>query len=54
MSECTLPREQALDRMSADAQSLGPDVIVTMRLATSTIMGGSAELLAYGTAAKLP
>ena len=46
-------REQALDRMRADAQSLGADAIVTMRITTSMIMGGSAELLAYGTAVRL-
>ena len=46
-------REQALDRMRADAQRLQADAIVTMRLTTSMIMGGSAELLAYGTAVKL-
>lgn len=46
-------REQALDRMRADAQSLGADAIITMRITTSMIMGGSAELLAYGTAVRL-
>ncbi len=46
-------REQALDRMRADAQSLGADAIVTIRITTSMIMGGSAELLAYGTAVRL-
>lgn len=46
-------REQALDRMRADAQSLGADAIVTLRVTTSMIMGGSAELLAYGTAVRL-
>ena len=46
-------REQALDRMRDDAQRLGADAIVTMRITTSMIMGGSAELLAYGTAVKL-
>ncbi|GGB57659.1 MULTISPECIES: YbjQ family protein [Henriciella] len=46
-------REQALDRMRADAQSLGADAIVSMRITTSMIMGGSAELLAYGTAVRL-
>lgn len=46
-------REQALDRMLADAQRLQADAIVTMRVTTSMIMGGSAELLAYGTAVKL-
>lgn len=46
-------REQALDRLRADAQSLGADAVVTMRITTSMIMGGSAELLAYGTAVRL-
>ena len=46
-------REQALDRMRADAQRLDADAIITMRVTTSMIMGGSAELLAYGTAVKL-
>ena len=46
-------REQALDRMRDDAQRLGADAIVTMRITTSMIMGGSAELLAYGTAVRL-
>ncbi|MEQ9316537.1 MAG: YbjQ family protein [Henriciella sp.] len=46
-------REQALDRLRADGQSLGADAIITMRITTSMIMGGSAELLAYGTAVRL-
>ena len=46
-------REQALDRMRDDAQRLGADAIVTMRITTSMIRGGSAELLAYGTAVRL-
>lgn len=46
-------REQALDRMLADAQRQNADAIVTMRVTTSMIMGGSAELLAYGTAVRL-
>ncbi|MEM1087035.1 MAG: heavy metal-binding domain-containing protein [Pseudomonadota bacterium] len=46
-------REQALDRMIAAAQAEGADAIVSMRVTTSMIMGGSAELLAYGTAVKL-
>ncbi|HDZ21360.1 hypothetical protein LCGC14_0431990 [marine sediment metagenome] len=43
-------REQALDRMVAAAESLGANAIVSMRFATSEIMGGAAEMLAYGTA----
>jgi len=43
-------REQAVDRMIEDAQKLGANAIVGMRFATSMLMGGAAEILAYGTA----
>jgi uncharacterized protein YbjQ (UPF0145 family) len=43
-------REQALDRMTADAQRLGANAIVGVRFGTSMLMGAAAELLAYGTA----
>ena len=46
-------REQAIDRMTADAQQKGADAVISMRVTTSMIMGGSAELLAYGTAVRL-
>lgn len=46
-------REQSLDRMVADAEQLGADAIVSCRFATSVIMSGAAELLAYGTAVEL-
>ncbi len=46
-------REQAMDRMIADAKALGADGIVCVRFTTSAVMQGSAELLAYGTAVKL-
>jgi uncharacterized protein YbjQ (UPF0145 family) len=46
-------REQAIDRMIADAEMAGADAIINMRVTTSMIMGGSAELLAYGTAVRL-
>jgi len=46
-------REQAMDRMIANAQAMGADAIVCVRLTTSTVMQGAAELLAYGTAVKL-
>ena len=46
-------REQALDRMVAEAEKLGADAIVGLRFATSVIIGGAAEMLAYGTAVKL-
>lgn len=43
-------REEALQRMMDDAQSLGANAIVSVRIATSVVMGGAAEMLAYGTA----
>ena len=46
-------REQALDRMVEEAEALGADAVITVRFSTSEIMGGAAELLAYGTAVKL-
>lgn len=46
-------REQALQRMMADAQQLGADAVVNVRITTSMIMQGASEILAYGTAVKL-
>jgi uncharacterized protein YbjQ (UPF0145 family) len=46
-------REQALQRMEQDAQRLGADAIVNVRLTTSMVTQGAAEILAYGTAVKL-
>lgn len=46
-------REQAIERMIADANALGADAIVNVRLTTSMVMQGAAEILAYGTAVKL-
>jgi uncharacterized protein YbjQ (UPF0145 family) len=46
-------REQALDRMVAEAKSLGADAVVDVRFGTSYVMQSAAEILAYGTAVKL-
>ena len=46
-------REQALDRMTAEARGKGADGVVAVRFVTSMIAQGAAELLAYGTAVKL-
>lgn len=46
-------REQALDRLMAEARELGANAMISLRFSTSMIMGGSAELLAYGTAVVL-
>jgi uncharacterized protein YbjQ (UPF0145 family) len=43
-------REQALDRMMEEAEAIGANAVVGVRFATSSLMGGAAELLAYGTA----
>ena len=45
-------REQAMQRMIQDAEKLGADAIVNVRLTTSLIMQGASEILAYGTAVK--
>jgi uncharacterized protein YbjQ (UPF0145 family) len=46
-------REQALDRMAEQALELGANAVVAVRFTTSMVMGGAAELLAYGTAVVL-
>ena len=43
-------REQSLDRMVEEAVELGANAIISTRFATSMLMQGAAELLAYGTA----
>ena len=46
-------REQAIDRMIEEADSLGADAIIGVRFQTSMVMQGAAEMLWYGTAVKL-
>lgn len=43
-------REQTLDRMVAEAYTLGANAVIATRFTTSVMMGGAAELLAIGTA----
>ena len=43
-------REQALDRMVAEAESLGANAVLDVRFASSEIMAYASEILAYGTA----
>ena len=43
-------REQAVDRMVAEAGGLGANAIICTRFATSMIMSMAAEILVYGTA----
>src|SRR6056297_858891 len=46
-------REEALIRMEEEANKLNADAVVNVRFTTSQVMGGAAEILAYGTAVKL-
>ena len=46
-------REQAIDRMTAEAARMGADAIVSVRMETSTIQNGASEVMAYGTAVRL-
>ena len=45
-------RAIATKRMVAEAQEMGADAIVNIRYASSAIMQGAAEVIAYGTAVK--
>ena len=46
-------REQALDRLEAEARARGADAVLSLRFVTCEIASGAAEFLAYGTAVKL-
>ncbi|GJL49300.1 YbjQ family protein [Candidatus Nitrospira salsa] len=43
-------REQAIDRMKAQAQQMGANAIVNVRFSTSSVAAGAAEIYVYGTA----
>jgi uncharacterized protein YbjQ (UPF0145 family) len=43
-------REQAMDRLRAEAAGLGANAVLDLRFSTSYIMGMAAEILAYGNA----
>lgn len=45
-------RQIAVKRMVDEAQALGADAVVNMRYASSSVMQGAAEVIAYGTAVK--
>jgi uncharacterized protein YbjQ (UPF0145 family) len=45
-------RALATKRMVAEAEELGADAVVNIRYASSAIMQGAAEVIAYGTAVK--
>jgi uncharacterized protein YbjQ (UPF0145 family) len=43
-------REQALDRMTEEAEGMGANAVINIRFTTSMIMQSASEILAYGTA----
>ena len=45
-------RQTAEDRMIEEAEKLGADAILSMRFSSDTVMQGTIEMLAYGTAVK--
>ena len=45
-------REMALQRMIKQAEVLGADAVVGVKLSSSAVMQGAAEVTAYGTAVK--
>lgn len=46
-------RKIATERLLREADELGADAVLGFRLQTSAVMGGAAEIIAYGTAVKL-
>ena len=46
-------RDEALERMSEDAERLGADAVVNVRMESSEIANGGSEVIAYGTAVRL-
>ncbi|GFI05079.1 YbjQ family protein [Lachnospiraceae bacterium 64-25] len=45
-------RDLATERMIAEAERLSADAIVNVRYASSAVMQGAAEVMAYGTAVR--
>lgn len=43
-------RDEAIEQMITEAQKLGANAVVTVRMSTADIMGSAAEVLVYGTA----
>ena len=49
----SMARDEALKRLEEDAVNMGADAVLNVRFTTSSVMAGSSEILAYGTAVKL-
>ena len=45
-------RALATKRMTEEAESMGADAVINIRYASSAVMAGAAEVMAYGTAVK--
>ena len=45
-------RATATKRMADDAAAMGADAVINIRYASSQVMQGAAEIMAYGTAVK--
>ena len=45
-------RDEAIQRMASQAQSMGADAVVNVRFSSASIMSGAAEILVWGTAVK--
>jgi uncharacterized protein YbjQ (UPF0145 family) len=43
-------REEAVQRMTEQASSIGANAVINVRFSTSSIAAGASEILAYGTA----
>lgn len=43
-------RQEAVERMVAQAKAAGANAVVNIRFSTANIAGGAAEVMAYGTA----
>ncbi len=43
-------REEAINQMTTEAEKLGANAVVAVRMSTADIMGSAAEVLVYGTA----
>ena len=46
-------REEAVERMKAQASAVGANAVLNVRFSTSSVTQGAAELFAYGTAVSL-
>jgi uncharacterized protein YbjQ (UPF0145 family) len=46
-------RDEAENRMIAEAEKLGANAVIGIRFSTSSISQGMAEILAYGTAVRI-